>query len=127
MLVKLEAYRDGDFWCARGIRVSVFTQGETFDDLLENVKEALSLHFEEKLEQGETLQVLILTETEVKGKLYVHRPQGSISSVPDEEIQRRKALVKHTLKMREDLSPLGMTTTELVRLAREDRKSLYES
>ena len=67
MLVKLEAYHDGDFWCARGIGVSVFTQGETFEALLENAQEALALHFEEKLAQGELLQVLILTETEVRG------------------------------------------------------------
>jgi predicted RNase H-like HicB family nuclease len=66
MLVKLEAYHDGEFWCARGIGASVFTQGKTFEKLLENAKEALALHFEEKLEEGETLQVLILTETEIK-------------------------------------------------------------
>ena len=67
VLVKLEAYHDGEYWCARGIGVSVFTQGETFEDLIKNAREALSLHFEEELDQGDTLQVLILTETEVKG------------------------------------------------------------
>jgi hypothetical protein len=66
MLVKLEAYYDEKFWCARGIGASVFTQGKTFEELLENVKEAVALHFEEKLEEGETLQVLILTETEIR-------------------------------------------------------------
>ena len=67
MLVKLEAYHDGKFWCARGIGVSVFTQGETFEDLLNNTQEAVSVHFEEKLDEGGTIQVLILTETEVTG------------------------------------------------------------
>jgi len=66
MLVKLEAYHDGDSWCARGIGESVFTQGQTFEELLDNIREALALHFEDKLEAGETLQVLILTETEVR-------------------------------------------------------------
>ena len=66
MLVKLEAYHDGDNWCARGIGESVFTQGKTFEELLDNIREALALHFEEKLEAGETLQVLVLTETEVR-------------------------------------------------------------
>ena len=65
MLVKLEAYHDGESWCARGIGVSVFTQGETFESLLQNAREALALHFEEDLEKGESLQVLIMTETEV--------------------------------------------------------------
>ncbi len=40
MLVKVEAYHDGKFWCARGIRDDVFTQGKTLDELLKNVKEA---------------------------------------------------------------------------------------
>ena len=67
MLVKLEAYYDGDYWCARGIGVGVFTQGETFEALLENAQEALGLHFDEMLAHGEKLQVLFLTETEVTG------------------------------------------------------------
>jgi hypothetical protein len=60
MLVKLEAYYDGEFWCGRGIGASVFTQGKTFEELLENVKEAVALHFEEKLDEGATFQILIL-------------------------------------------------------------------
>ncbi len=67
MLVKLEACHDGKFWCARGIGVNVFSQGETFEALLQNAQEAVSVHFEEKLEDGGTIQVLILTETEVTG------------------------------------------------------------
>ena len=46
MLVKIEAYHDGEFWCARGIGESIFTQGQTFDELRENIKEAVALHFE---------------------------------------------------------------------------------
>ena len=47
MLVRIEAYHDGEFWCARGIGEDIFTQGETFDELIENIKEAVALHFEE--------------------------------------------------------------------------------
>lgn len=46
VLVKIEAYHDGEFWCARGISESIFTQGQTFDELIENIKEAVALHFE---------------------------------------------------------------------------------
>jgi hypothetical protein len=60
MLVKLEVYYDGEFRCGRGIGASVFTQGKTFEELLENVKEAVALHFEEKLGEGTTFQILIL-------------------------------------------------------------------
>ena len=67
MLVKMEAYHDGDYWCARGIGADVFTQGKTFDEMLENIKEAVALHFEEELPADEALQILILTEAEVKG------------------------------------------------------------
>ena len=46
MLVKIEVYHDGEFWCARGIGEDIFTQGETFDELIKNIKEAVALHFE---------------------------------------------------------------------------------
>lgn len=46
MLVKLEVYQDGDFWCARGIGEDIFTQAETVDELYKNIKEAVALHFE---------------------------------------------------------------------------------
>ena len=45
MLVKIEAYHDGEFWCARGVGEDIFTQGETLDELIENIKEAVEVHF----------------------------------------------------------------------------------
>lgn len=62
MLVKVEAYHDGQFWCARGIGEDVFTQGETFDVLLDNLKEALELHFEDQ----PLPDVLLLSELNLK-------------------------------------------------------------
>ena len=47
MIVKIEAYHDGEFWCARGISEDIFTQGKTLDELIENIKEAVALHFDE--------------------------------------------------------------------------------
>ena len=47
MLVKFETYFDGEFWCARGIGADIFTQGKTLDKLMENIKEAVALHFAE--------------------------------------------------------------------------------
>ena len=67
MLVKVEGYHDGESWCARGIGEDFFTQGDTLDELMENIKEAAALHFEERLEQGATLNILLLLETEVRG------------------------------------------------------------
>ena len=66
MLVKFDIYFDGEYWCARGIGVSIFTQGKTLDELMENIKEATSLHFEEILLVGEELKILSISEVEVQ-------------------------------------------------------------
>ena len=66
MLVKFETYFDGEFWCARGIGEDVFTQGKTLDKLMENIKEAVALHFEEELNQNRVVDILTFSETEVK-------------------------------------------------------------
>lgn len=57
MLVKVEAYHDGKFWCERGIRADFFTQGRTLDELLKNLKEAAALHFDEALTTKTSLRV----------------------------------------------------------------------
>lgn len=67
MIVKVEAYYDGESWCAKAIGASIFTQGKTLDKLVKNIKEAVSLHFEDNLKEGKTIQILILSETEVRG------------------------------------------------------------
>ena len=61
MLVKIETYFDGEFWCARGIGEDIFTQGKTMDELYQNIKEAVALHFEDTAEP-----ITILTLSEVK-------------------------------------------------------------
>jgi predicted RNase H-like HicB family nuclease len=66
MLAKFEMYFDGEYWCARGIGADVFTQGRTVDELMGNIREAAALHFEEVLEKGNSLHLLILSEMEVE-------------------------------------------------------------
>ncbi len=46
MLIRFDVYYDGKFWCARGIDADIFTQGSTLDELYRNIREAVSLHFE---------------------------------------------------------------------------------
>jgi len=48
MLIKFEIYNDGKYWCARGIGVDIFTQGKTLDELMDNIKEAVEVHFDGK-------------------------------------------------------------------------------
>lgn len=66
MLVKFEVYNDGEYWCARGIGVDIFTQGKTLDELMGNVREAVELHFDEVLSAGEDIQILSIFEFEVR-------------------------------------------------------------
>ncbi len=63
--LKFEVYYDGDYWCARGISADIFTQGKTLDELMKNIREAASLHFEDILEIGEELKILSISEFEV--------------------------------------------------------------
>ena len=45
-VIKAETYQDGDYYCGRCLDFDIFTQGKTLDELVENLKEAISLHFE---------------------------------------------------------------------------------
>lgn len=61
MLVKIETYFDGECWCARGIGEDIFTQGKSLDELHENIKEAVAVHY------GDTAEpITILTLSEVR-------------------------------------------------------------
>ena len=65
MLVKIDTYFDGEYWCAKGITEDIFTQGETYDELLKNIREAVSLHFEDVISRGKTLEILVMSEMEI--------------------------------------------------------------
>ncbi len=62
-----EVYADGRWRGARGVGHSIFTQGATLDELYDNIKEATLLHFQEEVQKGEKLKILITTEAEGKG------------------------------------------------------------
>ena len=59
MLIKIETYFDGEFWCARGIGEDIFTQGKTLDELPQNIKEAVTVHYGDI---AEPLTILTLSE-----------------------------------------------------------------
>lgn len=64
MLVKIETYFDGEYWCARGIGEDIFTQGKTLDELHKNIQEAVSAHFGEI---AEPITILTLSEVKLAG------------------------------------------------------------
>jgi chromosome condensin MukBEF MukE localization factor len=67
MLVKIDTYFDGEQWCARGVNEDIFTQGETYEELLKNIKEAVSLHFEDELKKGKSAEILMMSEMVIAG------------------------------------------------------------
>ncbi len=60
MLVKVEVYNDGDFWCARGIGEDIFTQGKTVDELYKNIREVVTLHFADRVPAAD-IDIVVLS------------------------------------------------------------------
>ena len=67
MLVEFEVYCDGGWWGASGSEASIYTQGRTLDELIENIREAVSLHYEddERVATGEQITVRFPVEFRV--------------------------------------------------------------
>ena len=58
-MIKAEIYFDGEYYCARCLNIDVFTQGKTIDEVVNNLKEAVSLHLEdEKLPETSILTMM---------------------------------------------------------------------
>lgn len=45
--------------------MSIFTQGKTLDELMSNLKEAVSVHFEDELKESEEISILVISEVKV--------------------------------------------------------------
>ena len=58
----MESYFDGEMWCARGLGVEIFTQGASYDELIENVREAVDVHFDVA---DNVSEVLLLSEIKI--------------------------------------------------------------
>jgi len=71
MLVKVEAYHDGESWCARGVGEDLFTQGNTVDQLFTNIREAVALHFEDRPKPAD-IDILVVSELKLN-----HAPAAS--------------------------------------------------
>ena len=49
-IIKADIYFDGEHYCARSFDIDVFIQGKTIDETIENLKEAVALHLEDKFD-----------------------------------------------------------------------------
>lgn len=48
-IIQFRIYKgDGAYWVGEGIDLSIVTQGKTVDEVVKNLKEALSLHLEDE-------------------------------------------------------------------------------
>ncbi|MDD4455217.1 type II toxin-antitoxin system HicB family antitoxin [Methanoculleus sp. UBA303] len=65
MIVTFETgYEDG-YWSARTIGFSIFTDGESFGELLKNIKETMILYFEGEGEPDEQITIRTRTTSQV--------------------------------------------------------------
>jgi len=61
MIVRFDTIYEDGYWSARATGYSIFTDGETFEELLKNIEEAVLLYFEDEVEPNG--QITILTQT----------------------------------------------------------------
>ncbi|MDO8840909.1 MAG: type II toxin-antitoxin system HicB family antitoxin [Methanocalculus sp.] len=61
MIVLFETTCEDGYWSASAIGFSIFTDGETFEELLKNIEEAVLLYFEDEINPDE--QIIIETRT----------------------------------------------------------------
>ncbi len=62
MIVEFKTYFCDGWWGAHATKHSIYTQGKTIGELIDNILEATELHFEEEIERGE--QITIFTSPE---------------------------------------------------------------
>jgi len=60
--IKFEIYHDGEFYCARCFDFDIFTQGLSLDEVINNIKEAVSLYFEESETKADYDGILTVME-----------------------------------------------------------------
>ena len=68
MLVQVDIFQDENrHWCAEGVGHGIVTQGDNLDDLMDNIREACELHFEEEIAAGKTIDLLVTAKLELNG------------------------------------------------------------
>ena len=67
MVLKVDVYNDGECWCARGVGVDILTCGETLDELIDHIKDAVACHHEDELKQSGSIDIQVTIETKVPG------------------------------------------------------------
>lgn len=64
-IIKAEIYYEGGYYCAKTMDIDVFTQGKTYDEAIQNLREAVALHIEDETDTFETMPTSIFAMTEI--------------------------------------------------------------
>jgi len=62
VIVEFKTYYCDGWWGAHATKHSIYTQGKTVGDLIDNILEATELHFEEEIEKGERITITTTPE-----------------------------------------------------------------
>jgi predicted RNase H-like HicB family nuclease len=63
MIVEFKTYFCDGWWGAHATEHSIYTQGKTVGELIDNIVEATEFHFEEEIEKGEQITVYTTPES----------------------------------------------------------------
>jgi len=63
MIVEFKTYFCDGWWGAHATEHSIYTQGKTVGDLIDNILEATELHFEEEIEKGKLITIITTPES----------------------------------------------------------------
>ena len=63
MIVEFKTYFCDGWWGAHATGHSIYTQGKTVGDLIDNILEVTELHFEEEIEKGEPITIITTPES----------------------------------------------------------------
>ena len=68
MIVRFDTTFEDGYWSASAIGLSIFTDGQTFEELLKNIEEAVLLYFEDEIHPDEEITIETRTTHQVHHK-----------------------------------------------------------
>jgi len=86
MIVEFKTYFCDGWWGAHATGHSIYTQGKTVGDLIDNILEATELHFEEAIEEGELITIITAPES----------PADATADMPAVRFEYRVDLIART-------------------------------
>ncbi|UCH78555.1 MAG: type II toxin-antitoxin system HicB family antitoxin [Candidatus Coatesbacteria bacterium] len=67
MIVKFQAYYNGELWCAEAEQEDIFAIGGTLEELMTNVDLAARVHYSGRLAREEGLHIMVTNDVGAGG------------------------------------------------------------